>query len=259
MWQADPFKAKWTILAKAYSAIRDIQGKVNSPLDQFLAMSTPLVGIIEPHQYLEALGWNFIAETDGHIVIQREDPKFDADALSTSVSVNGVIRNCYMQGYFTGRLSDVLLTNDEATLTGAQPSVRAHGKELVEEDANSKANPIGVSAPEYQSIADQGNSTQELEPVDTNLPAPTAIADAPLEAPSVTASDAPQPVVSNAPTEALFPADFRLSQGEFALDEAFDPLLYKEQSIFDLFAGNQFDAFDWMDGWDEYINFDACA
>ena len=29
MWKVDPFKAKWSVLAKAYSIIRDHQGKLN--------------------------------------------------------------------------------------------------------------------------------------------------------------------------------------------------------------------------------------
>lgn len=259
MWHADPFKAKWTILAKAYSAIRDVQGKANAPLDQFLAMNTPLLGIIEPDQYLEALGWKFVVEADGHLVVQREDRKFEADVLSTNISVNGVLQNCYTQGYFTGRLPDVLLTNDETTMTILQPSLQIHGGESGEGDTTPSTSQAEVSALETTSVAGQGNDASDLEVMKTNLPAPNAATDAPLPAPFAAAPEVPQHVVSTAPTEPLLPADFRLPPGDFALDEAFDPLLYEEQPVFDPFAGNPFDAFDWMDGWDEYINFNACS
>lgn len=63
----------------------------------------------------------------------------------------------------------------------------------------------------------------------------------------------------SAATQALLPAEFKLPQGEFVLDKAFVPLLYEEQFVSDLFAGNQFDAFDWMDGWYEHVNLDACS
>jgi hypothetical protein len=36
MWNADPFHAKWTIVAKAYSVIRDKVGKDQAPLDIFM-------------------------------------------------------------------------------------------------------------------------------------------------------------------------------------------------------------------------------
>jgi hypothetical protein len=44
MWQADPFHAKWTIAAKAYSVIRDKVGKAQAPLDTFLHIVCPLLG-----------------------------------------------------------------------------------------------------------------------------------------------------------------------------------------------------------------------
>jgi hypothetical protein len=44
MWNADPFKAKWTIVAKAYSIIRDKVGKAQAPLDVFLQIVCPHIG-----------------------------------------------------------------------------------------------------------------------------------------------------------------------------------------------------------------------
>ncbi|OBW63794.1 MAG: Periodic tryptophan protein-like protein 2 [Aureobasidium pullulans] len=65
MWQNDPFKAKWSILAKAYSIIRETNSKSDAPLDKFLAVTCPLIGVIPRDDYLRAMGWS-IAEVDGH-------------------------------------------------------------------------------------------------------------------------------------------------------------------------------------------------
>ena len=52
LWQADPTKAKWTILAMAYTEIRDKVGTNRAPLPAFLAITAPLVGLINPNDYV---------------------------------------------------------------------------------------------------------------------------------------------------------------------------------------------------------------
>nr|QEL51143.1 mating type protein MAT1-1-1 [Letharia aff. columbiana 'rugosa'] len=129
LWQNDPFKAKWSILAKSYSVIRDSQGKANAPLEQFLAINGPLIGVIEPTQYLEALSWEVAVDEDGQTVMRRNGNSIDEQLFTSNVSVNDVIRNSYDEGYFTGDLSKVLLANNEAAMTMAvsvQPTSNAH-------------------------------------------------------------------------------------------------------------------------------------
>ena len=128
LWQNDPFKAKWSILAKSYSLIRDSQGKANAPLEKFLAINGPLIGVIEPAQYLEALSWEIAVDEDGQTVMRRYGNSIDEQLFITNVSVNDVIRNSYDQGYFTGDLSKVLLAKNEAAMTMAvseQPTSKA--------------------------------------------------------------------------------------------------------------------------------------
>ena len=127
LWQNDPFKAKWSILAKSYSLIRNSQGKANAPLEKFLAINGPLIGIIEPAKYLEALNWEVAVDEDGQTVLRRNGNSIDEQLFITNVSVNDVIRNSYDEGYFTGDLSKVILAN-EATMTMAasvQPTQNA--------------------------------------------------------------------------------------------------------------------------------------
>ena len=128
LWQNDPFKAKWSILAKSYSLIRDSQGKANAPLEKFLAINGPFIGVIEPAQYLEALSWEIAVDKDGQTVMRRYGNSIDEQLFITNVSVNDVIRNSFDQGYFTGDLSKVLLPKNEAAMTMAaseQPTSKA--------------------------------------------------------------------------------------------------------------------------------------
>ncbi len=128
LWQNDPFKAKWSILAKSYSLIRDSQGKANAPLEKFLAINGPLIGVIEPAEYLEALSWEVAVDEDGQTVMRRNGNSIDEQLFITNVSVNDVIRNSYNEGYFTGDLSEVLLADNEAAMTMAasvQPTSNA--------------------------------------------------------------------------------------------------------------------------------------
>ncbi|KAL9138329.1 MAG: hypothetical protein Q9175_000472 [Cornicularia normoerica] len=130
LWQNDPFKAKWSILAKSYSVIRDSQGKANAPLEKFLAINGPLIGVIEPARYLEALSWEVAVDEDGQTVMRRNGDAIDEQLFITNISVNDVIRNSYDEGYFIGDLSKVLLANNEAAMTMAasvQPTSNTQG------------------------------------------------------------------------------------------------------------------------------------
>lgn len=57
LWKADPFEAKWSILAKSYSILRGNRDKEEVSLDKFLELCAPLIGVIPPNIYLSAMGW----------------------------------------------------------------------------------------------------------------------------------------------------------------------------------------------------------
>ena len=145
LWQNDPFKAKWSILAKSYSLIRDHQGKANSPLDKFLAINGPLIGVIEPACYLEALSWEVTVDENGQTLLRRYGSSIDEHLFITNVSVNDLIRNSHDHGYFTGDLKKVLLAENEAVMTMAasvQPTGSAQNPtagQLESHDAESAA------------------------------------------------------------------------------------------------------------------------
>lgn len=102
LWQADPTKAKWAILAKAYSEIRDKVGKKRAPLPPFLAINAPFVGVIDPDDYLRIHGWEII-DRDGQTILRRaarpDGAAYGVSMLTTNASVDDVIRNSCSNGY----------------------------------------------------------------------------------------------------------------------------------------------------------------
>lgn len=123
LWQTDPFKAKWSILAKAYSVIRDHEGKEKAPLDGFLLINANFIGIIDPGSYLVMLGWQIAADGDGQIVLRREFEvnvnSLDVHLLTTNASVNDVVCNTYLHGYIVGGRPAAASNGHGATLTMA--------------------------------------------------------------------------------------------------------------------------------------------
>lgn len=117
MWRADPFKAKWSVLAKAYSVVRDEHGKYNVPLDAFLAINGPLLGIVESQNYLQHLGWQVAVCADGETILRRGSIVMDEETFRANVSVNDVVINTYQAGLCVGDVSKVLLKNDETALS----------------------------------------------------------------------------------------------------------------------------------------------
>ena len=123
LWQTDPFKAKWSILAKAYSLIRDSKGKDKAPLDSYLAINGPLIGIVPPEQYLEMLGWKIVAGDDGERLLRRDFDvdisSFDQDLLTSNVSVNDIIKYSCTSGYIAADEANLIIPDNEPAMTMA--------------------------------------------------------------------------------------------------------------------------------------------
>jgi len=102
LWQNDPFKAKWSIIAKAYSMIREHKSKDMAPLDMFLELVCPLVGMVGRDNYLAVMGW-VIGGVEGERKMERrfipEIATFPAELLSTSLSADQVVAHCYQAKY----------------------------------------------------------------------------------------------------------------------------------------------------------------
>ena len=136
MWHSEPFKAKWSLLAKAYSLIRDNQGKENAPLAKFFDINGPLLDIIKPDQYLKALNCELARDETAKIVVHYRDVPIDDRQFITNTSVNDLLWNSYSQGYFTDNVSDILLPDNEASMTMAtsvQPARQLANSHRVED------------------------------------------------------------------------------------------------------------------------------
>jgi hypothetical protein len=99
LWQIDPYKAKWAILAKAYSILRDDHGKDVS-LDTFLELTVPFIALILPGDYLQAMGCQITTSEDQQYHVQRMSSDCsDLPNSATNYSVIDIVKYCYKRGY----------------------------------------------------------------------------------------------------------------------------------------------------------------
>ncbi|OMP88742.1 Mating-type protein MAT-1 [Diplodia seriata] len=102
MWAGENVKAKWTIIAKAYSTIRDEVGSDNAPMDGFLNLACPHIGIISRANYLNTLGWELVNNGSGWQLIRRFIPdtaSLPHGYLTTTVSVDDLVTFVRGRGY----------------------------------------------------------------------------------------------------------------------------------------------------------------
>ncbi|KNG85230.1 mating-type protein MAT alpha 1, partial [Aspergillus nomiae NRRL 13137] len=135
LWQNDPFKAKWAILAKAYSIIRDDHDSDVS-LESFLGLNAQFIGIIGPSRYLEVMGWQLDVDDQQQYTIARVKATTANEAdISTNYSVNDIVKHCYTSGYPT-----LVVHKDD--------SIRISGNHTIVTDV-CKTNPaMEISSPE---------------------------------------------------------------------------------------------------------------
>ena len=103
MWECDPFKAKWSVIARAYSTMRDWLGKDRVKLDQFLDLVCPQIGIIGRDKYLEEMNWSVEYDNDGpHNLVQtfvRNIDSFSDVLRNTTMDDHDIVYFCARQGF----------------------------------------------------------------------------------------------------------------------------------------------------------------
>ncbi|GAB7353584.1 hypothetical protein MBLNU459_g4008t1 [Dothideomycetes sp. NU459] len=127
LWQNDPFKAKWSLLAKAYSMIREYKTKDVAPLDVFLSLTCPYIGIIPRDDYLSVMGWEIVGENGEKMMERRFTPdisSFQENILTTNLSSEEIVSYCYQVSYIQNDNGDITRSRGAAaTLTmAAQPA-----------------------------------------------------------------------------------------------------------------------------------------
>jgi len=127
LWQHDPFKSKWAVVARAYSAIRDLVGKPNAPLCAFLEMVVPQIGIIGVDMYLNEMGW-LVAVVDGSVGLQRASSSGPL-SLDTSpiMSDKDVIHFCGVGGYISPQNAALAIRGIRRTISTSQAAMNAQG------------------------------------------------------------------------------------------------------------------------------------
>ncbi|KAE8379244.1 mating-type protein MAT alpha 1-domain-containing protein [Aspergillus bertholletiae] len=160
LWQNDPFKAKWAILAKAYSIIRD-DHESNVSLESFLGLNTQFIGIIGPGRYLEVMGWKLDVDDQQQYTIARVKSATTNEAdISTNYSVNDIVKHCYTRGYVSekNRKSKANNSNSAPVMAfAAQPTLVVHKNDNIRISGNHtivtdvhKTNPtMELSSPEH--------------------------------------------------------------------------------------------------------------
>jgi hypothetical protein len=133
IWHFDPNKPLWSLMAKAWSTIRDQVGKDSAPLDRFFDIICPYLNIPPPHKYLPKLGWNLVTNDKGVPTIER-DPSAplhacDVGAETTALSTEDLIKHCLSKGYAPQYIHEQSLTS--STFLGHNLTITETAKRLV--------------------------------------------------------------------------------------------------------------------------------
>nr|AZB52181.1 MAT1-1-1 [Aspergillus heterothallicus] len=139
LWQADPFKAKWAILAKAYSIIRDKHDDEVS-LESFLTLNAPLIGILDPDRYLNVIGWQLAPDDQQQYTMARVKTPASLEAeSSTNYSVDDLVKHCYATGYVTigkGKSKAIKHHNAPTMAFAVQPALVIHKDDSLQVSGN---------------------------------------------------------------------------------------------------------------------------
>jgi hypothetical protein len=104
LWEVDPNKPLWSLMAKAWSEMRDQCGKANVPLDEFFDIICPRLNLPSPDTYLEDQGWK-IDLTQGESPILSRDQSVQPSASfgtrfgDMTLSVEDITSICQTAGY----------------------------------------------------------------------------------------------------------------------------------------------------------------
>jgi hypothetical protein len=223
LWQHDLFKAKWAILAKAYSIIRDKHGSDVS-LDTFLNLTVPFIGLIEPPNYLDTMGWQLaMDENHQYNVVKKDSLEPDVSNTATNLSVADVVNYCYESGYVKDDHRFEEFEASPVVTFAAQPSITVNGDNSVIALGN----------------ANNVNTEDETESVD-GAPEPE---EGPAELLQVNHGHRTQEEFYAEIDDAI--GDLRrVNEDDEELFAAFNPAMQNGFPHYDPFSHDPFDAFD---------------
>nr|ATA58188.1 MAT1-1-1 [Neofusicoccum kwambonambiense] len=184
LWEVEMTKAKWTILAKAYSNIRDEVGTENAPMDKFLSIACPHIGIVARDTYLHTFGWELISDGSGSRLVRRSVPdptSFPQGFLTTNVSVEEMIGFVRASGYGLPRNVPATIPGNAAAsssnTSGSHLAMAAQPAHQVAQSAHQVAQnapQAAQTAPQIAQIAPQAAQNAQQTAQTTHQAAQTA-------------------------------------------------------------------------------------
>jgi hypothetical protein len=120
LWESDPNKPLWSLMAKAWSCIRDCIGKDRAPLDGFFGIVCLFLKMPTPSMYLELYGWTLTTNQEGGPKLSRDDKiqLVSVSAARRPISVEDIIAYAQMNGYAQGFVVDPNTFNPTFLATG---------------------------------------------------------------------------------------------------------------------------------------------
>jgi hypothetical protein len=134
LWESDPNKPLWSLMAKAWSTIRDRIGKDNAPLDGFFAIICPYLQMPLPEMYLDLHGWTLSTDKEGGPTLSRDKnsqpASITAGVAHMPISVEDIIAYSQVMGYAQGFVVDA--NTFSPTFLGASLNLATGKRDLPE-------------------------------------------------------------------------------------------------------------------------------
>ncbi|KAL7938281.1 MAT1-1-1 [Trichoderma chlorosporum] len=136
LWNKDPYRNKWALIAKVYSFVRDQLGRDKVSLSYFLNVSCPIMKIIEPAIYLSVFGWSvedeagtprlFQVDASSIQAVDSDDhPRTENDLLSAIINVG------YLPDTSINLLDRMTISNNGIMTTASNSVPTASTKETI--------------------------------------------------------------------------------------------------------------------------------
>nr|APB08864.1 mating type protein [Neofusicoccum vitifusiforme]APB08865.1 mating type protein [Neofusicoccum vitifusiforme] len=171
LWEVEMTKAKWTILAKAYSNIRDEVGTENAPMDKFLNIACPHIGIVARDTYLHTFGWELISDESGSRLARRSVPdpaSFPQGFLTTNVSTEDMIGFVRASGYGLPRNTPATIPGNASASSsntgGSHLAMVAQPAHQVAQSAHQVAHPAHQAAQSAHQAAQSAHQVAQTGP-----------------------------------------------------------------------------------------------
>ena len=178
LWNKDPFRNKWSLIAKVYSSIRDEVGKGNVSLTNFLETICPIMEIPAPSIYLTTLGWTVGEAENGlkQLLKDNSEPPIIESSPSCPKTELELLQALITIGYMQEEgdiLNDIIKASNGGLMT-TSPSARKLAKSQTSPTPTTHqpttTNPLPAQLPEaytYSFYTEKALPLHNLQPLQT--------------------------------------------------------------------------------------------